>query len=341
MKTKQIWTLLVILAIFAAGTFFRQTQKPAELSVEEFAPLDLSFDESLTAKIIFERNWEEHEGVKPAQKVELVKKDGVWKLPGLFNAPVNESKVKEFFKQVREARGEQRAAGKQFFKDFGISDNESFKVSLYPETGNAFLEFFLGLKTTGDSFFLRKKGSDIIYLTGTNFLPQMGIYGDPAKANLDSEPWAAVDFLKFDPAKVRGIEIKTFEKGRETVKTSLEFFGGQWKIKPAFTSADNQKVSDFIAGMGNWRADKVVSAESKDFTKPFWQMTVLLDGGQTKIFTAAPFDKKDEKAEAVYIQVSGQAAAYQLSKNFFENLDKDIAYFEPAPAPAPSAEAKA
>lgn len=332
MKPKQIWTLLIILVIFGAGTFFRQAQKPAELSVEEFTPLDLSFEEASISKIVFERNWEEHDGVKPEQKTELVKTGAAWKLPGFFNAPVNEAKVKEFFRQVREAKGEERARGQQFFKDFGISDNESFKVSLFSENQTAGPEFYLGLKTAGESSFIRKAGSDVIYLTGTNFFAQMGIYGDPAKENLTPEPWAAVDFLKVDSAKVRGIEIKAFEKNRESVKASLELSGADWKIKPSGASADNQKVRDFLDGMANWRADKVADAASYDFTKPFWQMTVSFDGGTAKTFTAAG---REKETEAVYFGVSGETAAYLLSNGFFENLDKDSSYFEPSPAPSP------
>ena len=333
MKKKQIWTLLIILLVFSVGTFLRQTQKPAELSVEEFTPLDLSFDENTISKIILQRNWEEHDGVKPEQKAELVKTGGAWKLPGFFNARVNEAKVKEFFRQIREAKGEERARGQQFFKDFGISDNESFKVSLFSENQTAGPEFYLGLKTAGQSSFIRKAGSDVIYLTGTNFFAQMGIYEDPAKENLTPEPWAAVDFMRVDEGKVRGIEIKAFEKSRETVKASLALSGADWKIKPSGSSADNQKVKDFLAGMASWRADKVVDAAAHDFTKPFWQMTLLLEGGETKTFTAGA---RDKKTEAVYFGVSGENAAYLLSNNFFINLDKDSAYFGPAAAPAPA-----
>ncbi len=337
MKTKQIWILLVIFAVLGAGTFLQHLQKPAQLSVQEFTPLDLSFSEDRIKKIVLERNWEEHEGVKPSQQVELVKNAQEWNLPGLSNARVNSQKVTEFFRQIRDARGEQRAKGKEFFQDFQIADNNSFKVSLYSENGKPELDFFLGVKTASGSYFIRKKDSDVIYLTETNFFAQMGIYGDPGKDNLVPDQWAAADFLRVDADKVRGIEIKSWDaKGREKIKTQLEFKENKWQFKntAAKGSADGQKVKDFLAGMASWTAEKVVPGDSRDFSKPLWQMTVSFEGGQTKTFKGA---QRDEKTGVVFFQSSGDGAAYQLSKYYFENMDKDDAYFQlEAPAAKPA-----
>lgn len=342
MKTKQLWTLLIILAVLGAGTFLRQTQKPAKLSLQENIPLNLSFTEDQIKKIIIERTWEEHEGVKPSQKVELIKKNQGWELPGFFNARVNSQKVTEFFRQIRDAQGEQRTKGKQFFRDFEIGDTGSFRVTLYSENQKPSLEFFLGLKTASGSYFIRKKDSDAVYLTQTNFFAQMGIYGEPGKDNLFPEKWAATDFLAVDSGKVRSIEIKIWgNKGRETVKAGLEIKDGKWHYENSSLkgAVSDQKVKDFLSGMATWTAEKVLPQGAKDFSKPLWQMTVFFNSGESKTFKAAD---KDEKTGAIYFQVSGDGAAYQVSKYYFDNMDKDDAYFaEDKPAAAVSSASSA
>lgn len=346
MKTKQIWILLVILVILGIGTFLRQTQKPSELALEEFTPLNLSFDEAAVQKIVIERTWEKQEDVNPVQRVEIVKSGEGWKLPEFYDARVSAEKIKEFFRQTREAQGEQRARGKELLKDFGIEDRGSFRVLFYGADSKPLLDFFLGLKTARASFFIRKAGSDSVYLTGTNFFAQMGIYGDPAKDNLFPEKWAAADFLKFDSAKVQSLEIKNLEN-RDEIKLGLERVHGQWQFKkPGGIKVSAQKVSEFIAGMASWSAEKVIAGDSKDFSKPFWQMTVGLEGAQPKVFKAV---KSGEKNDEIFIRIEGEKTAYQFPSYYFESLNSDDAAFaeekaseaEPSSTLAPAASAKA
>ena len=79
-----------------------------------------------------------------------------------------------------------------------------------------------------------------------------------------------------------------------------------------------------------------MAAEAHDFLKSFWQTTVTFDGGVSKVFKAA----RDEKAKLIFIQVSGEKTAYQVSKYYFDNMDKDDSYFTPEPTPPSPAPAK-
>ena len=85
--------------------------------------------------------------------------------------------------------------------------------------------------------------------------------------------------------------------------------------------------------MTTWTAEKVLPAGTKDFSKPLWQMTLSLEGGETKIFKAG---ERDKETEAVFFQISDAGPVYQLSKYYFANLDKDDTYFQETPAPAAS-----
>ena len=51
MKPKQLLFLSAIFALLVLAVVLRQLQRPPELTTEEYAPLDFSFDESRIGKI--------------------------------------------------------------------------------------------------------------------------------------------------------------------------------------------------------------------------------------------------------------------------------------------------
>ncbi len=326
MKTKQLYFLLIILAALGVGTFIRQSQKPPQLSLEEYTPLDLSFDPAKIEKIVIEK-LKNGKAADDNTRIEMAKEQGGWKIRFLGNARASESKVGDLLKEIRDAKGELRGRGEKIFQDFGIGDPDSFHVTLSTNAGPA-LELVLGTKDPGNGVFLRKKDSESVYLAEADLFGRMGVSGNPANATLPKDFWAATNFLDMDPNRVRGLKISTFEQGKETVKADIKGSGALWSYnRPGMPfQPGGEKTAAFIAALTTRNAEKILDPNAQDygFDKPTWRMNITFDGGEEKVFTAG---KRDNETEAVYINVKGDPTVYQMSKYFFQSLEIDDTAF--------------
>lgn len=324
MKLRQLFTLLLILAVLGAAIYLKSQQKPAELASEEYMPLDLSFDEAKVEKIKIEKTKD-----GKTNSAEIVKKDGRWTVPAMFDARADESKIRDFLDAVKNAKGELRGKGKDIFKDFEIEGPGSFQIELSPASGKPVLELVIGNKSAGpDSTFVRKKDSESVYLVEGNLLAMTGIYAGSKQEKPALSFWAATDFLKLDANQVRALEIKTRTNGKETLKAGLKREGGKWKFTRAglpFPASD-ERVRAFLDSLKEINAEKVLHPQAKDygFADPAWTMTVTMDDGKTKVFNGG---KREEKDGAVYMQSLSEPVAFQVPKTQFAEIDVDDAYF--------------
>ncbi len=159
MKTKQIVILAIILAVLVGGIFWKQRQKPAEFVTEEYTALHLSFDAGKATKIEISKGKDEKAAI-------LVKKDGQWTIANFLNARADRQKIDGLLKAVQEAKGELRGKDKSLFKDFGITDEGAYRLNILDSNDKPLFALLLGTKKpAADSVFLRKGGSDLVYLT--------------------------------------------------------------------------------------------------------------------------------------------------------------------------------
>lgn len=343
MKLKQILILGGIFLVLMLGVFVKNLQRPAELVTEEYAALDLAFDRSQITKIRIEKTkgqeGQQEKGEQKTQAVgpqaegtatELVKENDQWRVATLSNARADKEKVEDLLTEIHQAKGELRGKGKDLFGDFGIHDEGTFHVLLQDAVGKAVLNLILGNKKVEGSVFIRRKDSEEIFLTEAGLFNLMGIYGDPAEDDPDSNYWAATEFIAIDLNKVERLEIRRFRSGKEILTAGIvkDPQEKKWKYtRDAVPFAlGSEKVEQFLNTVKSVRAQKVLDPKAQDygFSKPTWQMKLGLEGGEEVVVSAAALDSK---TNAHPVQVSGEPVVFHVSKYYLENVDVDDSRF--------------
>ena len=328
MKTKQVWSLGVILAVLLAGVVVRQMQKPAELATEEFTSLDLSFQQDKVQKIDISKP----RNASEEQYSSLSKDAEGWKSASMNGARADQGKIEELLKALDGIKGELRGRGKKLFADFGIDDDHAYVIALADAAGKNILKVYIGNKITPQqSIFIRREGSDSVYISDAGLFNQIGINGDPASANLANDFWAATDMVHFESAKINRLEIKRKVNGREVSAASVKKENGVWKFTRAELPfpADETKVKQYLDGIKTWRAQRAVKAEAgKDFgfDKNEWQLTLGVEGGNELTLTAG---NAAPEGNGHYFKSSSEPVFFQLGNYYYENLDADDSQFFP------------
>lgn len=336
MKTRHIFILAIVLVLLIAGVVFQQLQKPAELTTEEYAPLDLSFDSAQVAKLQIGKGSGDTDN--PFFLFAVIKSDPgpAWSIPDFSGARADQNKIDQFLKEIREAKGELRANDPSLFSDFAVDKDQAFQVILSDKDWKSLLTFYIGAKRAGASgLFVRQEGSNTVYMTHANLLGLMGFYGDTETEKPAMDYWAALDLVKpEDAGKVERLEI-TRMNGREIAAASVareadpaDSTKKRWKYLRADLpfALDAEKVRQFLSSIPNWKASKALDPKAKDygFAKPHWQMKLGLEGGEEIVLTAGA---EDEESNAVYMQVSREPVVFQLPRYYFQNFDIDDSKF--------------
>ncbi len=327
MKLKQIIILSAVLALLVVGVIYKNSQRPVELTTQEYTPLDLSFEAEKVSKIITSRKISSGEE-KGESKVEIIKGAAGWQVKSLFGARGDSVKIQALLDKIKNAEGELRGEGKELFSDFSITDDDAFHVALWDSSGNEILNIAIGSKKSGQSVFVRKKGSDKIHLSSTDLLSALGFFGDVEKETPKSEYWASNEYLFFDAAKANKISVSRFENGVETVSALVVKENGKWKYPadkyPA--ALDPDKVSKHLESMKAWRANKVLDPKAKDygFATPRGMIRVGVEEGPETVVTIGA---EDTENSMYYLQAAGEPVVYEIAKYFVENLDIDDSKF--------------
>lgn len=327
MKQKQLANLAVVFVVLALLVTLKNTRKPKELTTQEFASLNLSFDMELVASVDLFRPKEKDQ----EEYVEMVREDKGWKIKSFLNARADSKKIGDFLKAVQSAQGEIRGKDKSLFKDFGIGEEDAYGIRLQDSKGKNILDLRLGLKKVGSgSFFIRKEGSDLVYLSEADLFGKMGIYGDPKEESLGHDYWAAKNVLDLKPEEVKALEVKRPFKGEGTAagvsrapadlrswkfhRTDLPF-----KIGP-------EKVINFIESFKTWGAQRIADPKEKDygFDSPRWQLILTpVDGEPVTVTAVLP----DPETKSVPIQVSSEPVVFLMAPYYAENMNADDGRF--------------
>ncbi|MSR78061.1 MAG: DUF4340 domain-containing protein [Candidatus Omnitrophica bacterium] len=331
MKTKQLINLGLILAVISALVVVKQMQKPKELATQEYTSLDLAFDDAKIAGVSI---------IKPQGKDEqyadVVKIGEAWKVKSILNARADKSKIEEFLKELKAAKGELRAKDKTLLKDFGIADDQAYQVTLKGADQKILLDLRIATKKAGRSIFIRRTGSDAIFMTPADVFGKMGVYGDPATEQINNSFWADTSLVDVSPDKVEGIEITHYQKNKamlhggvirqlspkDASKKEWHFLREGIPFLP-----DAVKIKSFLDSFKSWRASAVLEPDkNKDygFGKQEWTMTLRLEGDQIITINAGT---TEQEKHLTYMRVSSEPVVFQMASYFYENLDADDSRF--------------
>jgi hypothetical protein len=315
MKTKQIFSLSIVLLLLILGIVVKKSMPPAELATQELMPLDLTFDASQVTTITLQKG--------PLPQVQLSKTDGVWRVSNFSGARVNQNLVDVFLTDIPRVKGELRGSGAEIFPDFGITEEAGLHITLSGEADKDILALVIGTqRAVAGTVFVRKKNETQVYLAQARLLASIGIYEDPASAEPKADYWISRELMEFDASKVNRIEIKNYDKGNHTGSLVLMKEGGAWKFERADLpfAPDDAKVSKYLEEGQSYMRQKILNPEAQDygFGKPNFQLVLGFENAPAITATAGSADP--ETGESYYMQVSNEPVVGLLSKFYLENL---------------------
>jgi hypothetical protein len=329
-KPKHLVIFGVLLALLVVAVVLKQHQRPAELTTEEYVPLNLSFESPSVSQIEIGKG-------KDPKTVQIKKNEaGGWVLPTFLGARANEKKIQDLFKAIPETKGELRAKDKALFADFGLTEDKAYRIAFLDAAGKPLFELLLGPKIPQyASVFLRKADSDQVFYAGADLFEKIGIYEDPEKVSPQSDTWANLVLTEPKADLIDAVEIQRTVGGKKTVVTHVrretdpnDLSKKWWKYeRPGVPFApDAAKIKQFFKVFETSPASKALDPKAKDygFAVSPWQMKLHQDNGQEILITAGA---EDPATQAIYIQVSGEPVVFLLPKYYFNNLDVDDSKF--------------
>ncbi len=329
MKPKQILVLALLFFALFVGIILKQNQKVPELSTEEYAPLDLSFDVSKAAKLEIFKG-------KDEKLVDVAKTNAGWRVLNFHNARADQEKINDLFKAINAAKGEMRAKDKNLFADFGIADESAYRLVISNAANAALLSVKLGTKKPAYSaVFLRAGNSENVYYVATDLFSHLGVYDDPNKVAPKSDYWVSVKLVEFQAEEVNQIQNTRFENGHDLVtahavrKTdSNDLTKKKWQFELANSPfpIEGEKVKQFLNSVKTWQALKASDPKAQDygFDKPIVSFKLGFEDGK-EILIQAGAENPTNKAR--YIWVSSEPVVFELPDYYFKNLNIDDSKF--------------
>ncbi len=250
--------------------------------------------------------------------VELVKKDGKWIVPALYNVPVGSDKVDNVLKKLIDSKrswalGNTKAAAKQF----EVTDDKfERKISFYVKDKVA-TTLYLGNSPSYKKIYARVDQEDKTYSVEFNAVDAPTLAKD----------WADHDLYKLDKAKISQIKFQDFTLARD----GSAFVVGGLK-DDEMTNAT--QVESFLSKIQNPNFEDVFAEGSHDNAQKLLEYTVTSEDKVEHHYTyfemketAPPPVKSGEaekatKSEFVALKVSGLAYEFKIRKNLVDDLVK-------------------
>lgn len=94
----------------------------------------------------------------------------------------NPQRVDDMLTAVLDLAGEFRSESADVLPDYGLTDDEAVRIALFGKDYQPLLELLVGKRPTGATGnFVRRAGSDRVYLSRAGVLGTLGLYGGPAR----------------------------------------------------------------------------------------------------------------------------------------------------------------
>lgn len=227
MKPKSLIPLAIIVAILVGLVAYKKTsQRPASI-IEQTRLVRLlpdGFSKADVARI------ELTSGDKADEKLVLSydKDADKWRVTTHFNAPAKKETVEKYLDAIAKMKGEPRTMGasETALADYNLTDTKAFHVAGFKKDGTEPIFNLLVGKSPGyKEVFVRKAGSNDVFVEETNLKQQAGIYDStppPAKSGEKPEEkplpkpeagtWLDKEIVKVDTEKLTKVALTLPDK---------------------------------------------------------------------------------------------------------------------------------
>lgn len=276
---------------------------------------------------------------KQGEALELSRTGDGWVLSSRHDAPANENKVATLLGNLESAEGEFRSASAAALGDYALADTSALHLELRGEGGDILLHLLLG-KRSGGGNFVRRDGSDEVYLASHNFLGDFGIWGDEISA---PRPQTWMDLAVFSAPRdsVRAVTIEgpevqlAMEKEFAAPDTSAAAAAPreyEWRVtRPDDFLAVKTRADGIVGSLASMRMSDVVSGGEVD---PAWGLgedaalvrVLLASGDEVVLEFGAPLEG-DENAR--YFRVRGEPLVWKAPGYLYNNIFKPVDELRP------------
>lgn len=325
MNKKQLILLGIVLGVLVLGVVFKKFHKSSAYHQPVYTSLHVDFKNEDVEKINITKG-----GGSP---IELVRTEKVWRIPSLFNARADDSKIETLFQTLKKCEGDVRASDDSLDSDFGISDDQAFKINLFSANGKEVLGFSLGaVRSDYEEIFIRKLGEKTVYSVSQDLFQDIGIFGDPKEKKLEAGFWAHLN--PFGPiSSAQKMEIQKMMSGQPVLWSGLDRMEtgtaekkqSTWKFIRANNpfDIDPEKVDVFLKEVSGWAAQSIASPDHL-FENADWIFLLTLTDGKT----LQAWAKKDEKdQDTYYLKTNLEDTVYQVSRFKLETILVDDSHF--------------
>lgn len=200
MTRKTLWGLFA--ALVAVGLLAMVTGKARYSTAEGggFVSILDSFD---PAKVQSVKAWL---GEFPDQPVVLTRSGDGWVVSSRWDWPAKEDLVKRLMDDLQNLKGEKRASSPEVLADFQADDSLGLHVVGTGSGGSQLFDLVVGKTSIRGGGFVRKNGSDDVYLTQAPLRSSFGVWGDEPKAP-DPKRWIELRVEQEDREDVNRITI--------------------------------------------------------------------------------------------------------------------------------------
>lgn len=126
-----------------------------------------------------------------------------------FWAPCQDGRVKRLLESLRGLKGEERAAGKEFFPDFNISSRDALHFQLKGQ-GKTVAHILVGKRgASWGTCFVRKDGDDRVYIVQKNLFSLVDIWDEVAGKNPTAASWIELGIVKEGADAIQGVSYSS------------------------------------------------------------------------------------------------------------------------------------
>jgi len=197
---KTLWILAVVLV--AVGLLSMLTGRARYSTVEDGGFVDIlpDFDRGQVQTV---KAWL---GSIPDEPVELTREGEGWNVSSRWGWTAKEDLVKRLLDDLEGLRGEKRAASSEVLDDFQADDSLGLHVVASGAGGGELFHLIVGKTSVRGGGFLRRAGSDEVYLTQAPLRSSFGVFGEEPKAP-DAKRWIELRVQQADRQDVDRIVI--------------------------------------------------------------------------------------------------------------------------------------
>ncbi len=192
---------LTIVFLFVIGLWYYLTQPEKSNVADLYAKVTTDFDKEAISSI------EARVLNQSGHGLELIKDKDGWKV-GIskqghsFWAPAKKSKVERLLGLLQGLQGEVRAEGKRHLSVFGLDEGKGLKVTLKKGKSDELSIIIGGKGPEWGSSFVRRPGSNTVYLVQRDILSVFDIWSKRPDKPLDPDPWVNLKVIPAFPSDI-------------------------------------------------------------------------------------------------------------------------------------------